>query len=190
MFNFFKKKTKSKETSEKKLGYPTGPVLGQKGFVNEKVCDAEIKKYKLQKIRPISQLDLDKGYSYYQWTIDREREIWFLYQKSEESNLDGYDVRDPEYFTGNKIYVLHYKGENIEVVLRRQYDEEREKNALSNKNPYYIIWELIRINKPERLKDVPDEEIIVVLKEVLSVYGAEKINTSVPQDIITVQFKF
>jgi len=75
MFNFFKKKTKSKETSEKKLGYPTGPVLGQKGFVNEKVCDADIKKYKLQEISPISQRDLDKGYSYYRWAIDRERDL-------------------------------------------------------------------------------------------------------------------
>jgi len=187
MFNFFKKKTKSKETSEKKLGYPTGPVLGQKGFVNEKVCDAEIKKYKLQEIRPINQRDLDKGYSYYQWTIDREREIWFLYQKSEESNLDGYDVRDPEYFTGNKIYVLHYKGENIEVVLRDVYEEGSQK--IEN-NQFLVVWDFIRMKKPENLQNVPDEEIITILKEALSVYGSEKINTSVPQDIITVQFKF
>jgi len=118
-----------------------------------------------------------------------EREIWFIVKESEKSGLDGYDVRDPEYYTGNGIYVLHYKGENIEVVLRRRYDEEREKNTLSNKNPYYIIWELIRINKPERLKDVPDEEIIAILKEVLSVYVPAGI-TFIPKNILTVQFKF
>jgi len=188
MFNFFKKKTKSKETSEKKLGYPTGPVLGQKGFVNEKVCDADIKKYKLQEIRPINQRDLDKGYSYYQWTIDREREIWFLYQKSEESNLDGYNVQDPEYLTGNGIYILHYKGENIEVVLKKHYRKDRPQKLVEN--PYYIIWELIRINKPENLKDASDEEIIILLKEALSMYGSDNILTSVPQENIIVQFKF
>jgi len=188
MFNFFKKKTKPKETSEKKLGYPTGPVLGQKGFVNEKVCDTDIKKYKLQEIRPISQRDLDKGYSYYQWTIDREREIWFLYQKSEESNLDGYDVRDPEYFTGNKIYVLHYKGENIEVVLRKLYKDGKQQKVIEN--PYYIIWELIRINTPERLKNIPYEEIISILKEALTMYGSEKVYKYVPKENIIVQLKF
>jgi hypothetical protein len=189
MFNFFKKKTKPKESKEKKLGYPTGPVLGQKGFVNEKVCDADIQKYKLQEIRPIEQWKLDEGYFYYRWVIDREREIWFTYQKSEKSGLTG-DPRDPDYYTGNGIYVLHYKGENIEVVLKREYDEEREKNALSHKNPYYIIWDLIRINKPESLKEVPDEEIIAVLKEVLSVFMKEYIHKYIPKENIIVQFKF
>jgi len=188
MFNFFKKKTKPKETSEKKLGYPTGPVLGQKGFVNEYVCDADIKKYKLQEIHPIEQWDLDKGYAHYQWTIDREREIWFIGKESEKSGLDGYDQRDPEYFTGNKIFILHYKGENIEVVLRRFYDEKNTHRIQNNQ--FFITWELIRINKPENLKEIPDEEIIEVLKEALSVNGSPGINLSVPQEIITVQFKF
>jgi len=73
MFNFFKKKTKPKETQEKKLGYPIGPVLGQKGFVNEYACNADIQKYKLQDISPVSQRDLDKGYFHYHLVIDRER---------------------------------------------------------------------------------------------------------------------
>lgn len=85
---------------------------------------------------------------------------------------------------------MHYKGKNIEVVLRRQHDEQRKKNELSNKNPYYIIWDLIRITKPESLKDTPDEEIVGVLKEALSVYGTETIHTSVPEEIIRVEFKF
>jgi len=186
MFNFLKKKTKPKETQEKKLGYPTDPVLGQKGFVNEKVCDADIKKYKLQEVRPIEQWRLDENLTYYQWTIDREREIWLMFQKNEKSGLTG-DPRDPEYLTGNKIYVLHYKGENIEVVLRDVYEEGSQK--IEN-NQFLIVWDFIRMKKPESLKSVPDEEIITILKEVLSVYGSEKINTSVPQDIITVQFKF
>jgi len=187
MFNFFKKKTKPKETSEKKLGYPTGPVLGQKGFVNEYVCDVDIKKYKLQGIHPIDQERLDEGLVHYHWTIDREREIWLMRIKSEKSNLDGYDRRDPEYFTGNGIFVLHYKGENIEVVLRDVYEEGSKR--IQN-NQFFITWELIRINKPESLKDISDEEIITILKEALSVNGSPGINLSVPQEIITVQFKF
>ena len=185
MFNFFKKKTKSKETSEKKLGYPTGPVLGQKGFVNEYVCDPDIKKYKLQEIHPIEQERLDERLTHYRWAIDREREIWFTFKNYERSGWA--DARDPEYLTGNEIYVLHYKGENIEILLRRDYDEEDKKNKVSNKNPYYIIWKLVRINKPENLKDISDEEIIEVLKEALSVYGTMGIHRYVPQETITVQ---
>ena len=190
MFNFFKKKKKPIKEKDPRLGYPTGPVLGQKGFVNEYVCDADIKKYKLQEIHPIDQERLDEGLVHYQWAIDREREIWFTYKESEESGLDGYDVRDPEYYTGNGIYVLHYKGENIEVVLRRHYDEEREQEKITNNNPYYFIWELIRINKPESLNDISDEEIITILKEALSVYGAPGIYTSIAPDNAMIQFKF
>ena len=190
MFNFFKKKQQTKKEKDPKLGYTTGPILGKKGFVNEKVCDADIKKYKLQEISSIDQIDLDKGYSYYHWAIDREREIWFTYKESEKSNIEWASVRDPEYYTGNGVYVLYYKGEIIEVILKEDYDEQRKKNELSNKNPYYIIWNLIRIIKPDSLKDTPDEEIVGVLKEALSVYAEETIHTSVPEEIIRVEFKF
>jgi len=187
MFNPFKIFTKQKE---EKLGYPVGPVLGQKGFVNEHASKKDIKKYKLKEIRPVEDWKLKEGYFFYHFTIDRERDIWFLYKKSEESGLDT-DPRDREYYTGNKMFVLHYKGENIEVILRRMYDEDSalNQNRLEGE-PYTITWDLIRINKPESLKDTPDEEIIKVLKEALSVYGTEKIHTSVPQKDIVVKFKF
>ena len=74
------------------------------------------------------------------------------------------------------------------MVLKKHYRKDRPQKLVEN--PYYIIWELIRINKPENLKDASDEEIIILLKEALSMYGSDNILTSVPQENIIVQFKF
>ena len=184
MFNPFKIFTKQKE---EKLGYPVGPVLGQKGFVNEHASKKDIKKYKLKEIRPVEDWELKEGYFFYHFTIDRERYIWFLFKESEESELIT-DPRERGYLTGNDIFVLHYKGENIEVVLRDINEEGTQKYIEGE--PFYITWDLIRITKPKSLKDTPDEEIITVLKEALSVYGTEWIHESVPQKDIVVKFKF
>jgi len=74
------------------------------------------------------------------------------------------------------------------VVLRKLYKDGKQQKVIEN--PYYIIWELIRINIPERLKNIPYEEIISILKEALTMYGSEKVYKYVPQENIIVQFKF
>ncbi len=171
MFNFFKKKKKPTAIKKTKKDYPTGPVIGQKGFVTEYASNEDIKNYKLQDIRRISSRDLEKGYAAFLWTIDRERNSWFIYKEREKTRLDGYNIRDPEYYTGNSIYILHYKGENIEVIFNR-FDEEVESTGTYSKvvnqivleNPYFII------KKPASLINIPDDEIISVLQDVLAVY--------------------
>ena len=88
--------------------------------------------------------------------------------------------------TGERIFILHYKGENIEIVLRKDFDESSE---IKTDNPFYVTWKLDRINKPETLKDVSDEEIIEVLKEALNAYGTRGIDTSIPFENIIVKLK-
>ena len=88
--------------------------------------------------------------------------------------------------TGEAIFILHYKGENIEIVLRDVFEESSSKLT---DNPFYVTWKLDRIKKPEALKDVSDEEIIELLREALNAYGTRGIETSVPFENIIVKLK-
>ena len=92
--------------------------------------------------------------------------------------------------TGEVIFILHYKGENIEIVLRKDFDESSSKLT---DNPFYVTWKLDRINKPEILKDVSDEEIITVLREALNTYGVDGMDNvdiyKIPEENIIVKLK-
>jgi hypothetical protein len=143
----------------------------------------------LQDISPVDEERLKEGLTHYQWTIDREREIWFTVKEREKSGLTS-DRREREYYTGNDIYVLSYKGAYIEITIRRMFEEEKAKKKISNNYRVYIIWELIRIKKPEVLKNTSYEEIIDILKEVLSVNGEEGIYRNLSKEDVSIEFKF
>ena len=96
------------------------------------------------------------------------------------------DPLDCTRYTGESFFILNYKGKNIEIILRDIFDESSRKLT---DNPFYVTWKLDHIKKPEALKNIPDEEIVEVLKEALSVYGTQGIETSVPFENIIVKLK-
>ena len=151
-------------------------------FINEYISEENIEKYQINKLMNSYQGEGQFPDKYYKhlWTIDKERESWFMWVDMPKDPLDY------TRYTGERIFILNYKGDNIEIVLRKVFDESSVKNI---ENPYYITWKLDRIKKPEALKDVSDEEIIAVLREALKVYGTDGIRTKIPQENIIVKLK-
>ena len=151
-------------------------------FINEYISEENIEKYQINELMNSysKYKDFPKEFYPHRWTIDKERESWFMWVH------DPADPLDYTRATGESIFILHYKGENIEIVLRDVFEESSSKLT---DNPFYVTWKLDRINKPEALKNVSDEEIIEVLKEALNAYGTRGIRTSIPQEKIIVKLK-
>ena len=151
-------------------------------FINEYISEQNIEKYQINKVMNSYQGEgqFPKKYYTHLWTIDKERESWFMWVDMPKDPLDY------TRYTGERIFILHYKGKNIEIVLRKVFDESSE---IKTDKPFYVTWKLDRINKPEALKDVSDEEIIEVLREALNAYGTRGIETSVPFENMIVKLK-
>ena len=71
--------------------------------------------------------------------------------------------------TGESIFILHYKGQNIELDLRRVHNETTSLKLIDN--PYKVKWKLEKVNNMDELKDITYQEIVEVLTEVLNAYG-------------------
>ena len=151
-------------------------------FINEYISEEDIEKYQINEVMNSYQGEGEFPKKYYKhlWTIDKEKESWFMWVDMPHEPLD--HTR----FTGERIFILHYKGKNIEIVLRKIFEESSE---VLTDNPFYVTWKLDRINKPKELYDVSDSEIIEILKEALEVYGTRGIKTSIPQENIIVNLK-
>ena len=155
-------------------------------FINEYISEEDIEKYQINELMNSYQGEGQFPDEFYphRWTIDKERESWFMWVDTPTDPLDY--TRS----TGERIFILHYKGENIEIVLRKDFNESSSKLT---DNPFYVTWKLDRINKPETLKDVSDEEIIEVLREALNAYGADGMDNvdiyKIPEDNIIVKLK-
>lgn len=148
-------------------------------FVNEKPSEEDKvksgirelkKKYYAQDNMEFSSSSDD---SFINWTIDKERDIWFSYMVS--IHLD--DHR--EGYTGENIFILHYKGQNIELDLRRVHNETTSLKLTDN--PYKVKWKLKKVNNMDELKDITYQEIVEVLTEVLKVYGTRGAD-NIPQE--------
>ena len=151
-------------------------------FVNEYISEENIEKYQINELMNSYQGEgrFPKKYYKHLWTINKEKESWFMWVDMPHEPLD--HTR----FTGERIFILNYQGNNIEIVLKKDFEESSIKNI---ENPYYITWKLDRIIKPIDLEYVKNEEIIKVLKEVLSIYGTDGIRTKIPQENIIVKLK-
>ncbi|RXI43664.1 hypothetical protein CRU99_06950 [Malaciobacter mytili] len=150
-------------------------------FINEYVSKENIEKYKLfelmehYKEKSMSEKDREDYHLY--WVINKQRDIWFHFIT---------DVMDPDWDfrqgTGEKIWILHYKGTNIEVRL---FSEE----SLSLKErPYLKIWKLLSI-KPESLEDISNKKLKKLIKEALIVYGEKGMFSLVAQEDVNVIFR-
>ncbi|WP_298830617.1 hypothetical protein [uncultured Campylobacter sp.] len=155
-------------------------------FVTEYISKEDIEKYDL--LKPSNEI-CEK---YHQgelscaslnsrsWCIDRERGIWLFSVRS----ITIGDPRDME-FSGEDIWLLHYKGKDIEIDLRDINNENTGKKVTDN--PFRIIYELESIRSD--IGDIPKHEIVDILKEILNEFkGGEVITSSIPKENIQVTF--
>ena len=140
-------------------------------FVAEYISKEDIKKYDI-----INRVDQRLAKYHYDpqepneikwldWVIDRQRDIWFIFVC--DPHLP--DPRDG--FTGQEIYILCYKGNVIELDIRRIYDETTSKMLVDN--PFFIKYKLENINSS--LDGISLDELYGVLNETLKEYGSRGI---------------
>lgn len=131
-------------------------------FINELVSKEDIEKYGLAELHQHYSELAQNGYALrtgldgnQSWMVDREREIWFM--RVGVGTIDS----DPIMPTGEDYYILHYKGKNIEVLMRRN---RKEGSTKISDNPFRVCWEILFIN-PESLEDISTQEIIDIIAE-------------------------
>ena len=153
-------------------------------FVTERISKEDVEKYDL--LKPCNEI----CNKYYQgeldlvdlnsrdWCIDRERDIWLFSVRS----ITIGDPRDMNY-SGEDIWLLHYKGKDIEIDLRDINNENTGKKVTDN--PFRIIYELESIRSD--LGDITKQEIVDILKEILNEFKIGAI-ISIPRENIQVTF--
>ena len=142
-------------------------------FVAEYISKEDLKKYNVVNIVNKYRIKYrcrttlsDMAIAQLDWVIDRQRGIWFMF------------VCDPclpdprDGFTGEEIYILCYKGNVIELDIRRIYDETTSKMLVDN--PFFIKYKLENINSS--LDGIPLDELYRVLNEALIEYGESGIH--------------
>ena len=100
------------------------------------------------------------------WVIDRQRDAWLIHVCLASMP----DPRDG--FTGEDIWLLHYKDKNIELDIRRVYDETASKMLVDN--PFFIKYKLENINSS--IDGISLDELYKVLNEALIEYGESGIH--------------
>ena len=155
-------------------------------FVTERISEEDIEKYDLLKscneiCEKYHQSKLScASLNSRDWCIDGDRGIWLFPVRS----ITIGDPRDME-FSGEYIWLLHYKGKDIEIDLRDINNENTGKKVTDN--PFRIIYELESIRSD--IGDIPKQEIVDILKEILNEFkGGVSVTTSVPKENIQVTF--
>ena len=154
-------------------------------FITERISKEDVEKYDLLKpcneiCEKYHQSKLDwVSLNSRSWCIDRERGIWLF----PVHMITIGDPRDME-FSGEDIWILHYKGKDIEIDLRKIYNEYTGKKDTDN--PFILIYELESIRSD--LGDIPKQEIVDILKEILNEYKLGAI-ISIPRENIQVIFR-
>ncbi len=156
-------------------------------FVTEEISKEDVEKYDL--LKPCNEI----CNKYYQgkldwvdlnsrdWCIDRDRGIWLFVV---HSIIIG-DPRDMNY-SGEDIWILHYKGKDIEIDLRNIHNEYTGKKDTDN--PFILIYELESIRSD--LGDITKQEIVDILKEILNEFkGVDIITYFIPKENIQVIFR-
>ena len=84
------------------------------------------------------------------------------------------------------IWLLHYKGKDIEIDLRNIHNEYTGKKDTDN--PFILIYELESIRS--NIGDIPKQEIVDILKEILNEFkGVDIITYFIPKENIQVIFR-
>ena len=155
-------------------------------FITERISKEDIEKYDLLKpsndiCEKYHQVKLEWAIlNSRSWCIDRERGIWLF----SVCSITIGDPRDMNY-SGEDIWILHYKGKDIEIDLRNIHNEYTGKKDTDN--PFILIYELESIRSD--LGDITKQEIVDILKEILNEFkGGVSVTTSVPKENIQVNF--
>ncbi|WP_298020579.1 hypothetical protein [uncultured Campylobacter sp.] len=156
-------------------------------FVTERISKEDIEKYDLLKpcneiCEKYHQVKLEWAIlNSRSWCIDRERGIWLF----SVCSITIGDPRDME-FSGEDIWILHYKGKDIEIDLRNIHNEYTGKKDTDN--PFILIYELESIRSD--IGDIPKQEIVDILKEILNEFkGGDVITYFIPKENIQVIFR-
>lgn len=137
-------------------------------FIAEYISKEDLKKYDI--LSNMNELLMKHNYTYpiqdndtdwMNWVIDRQRDAWLIHVCLASMP----DPRDG--FTGEDIWSLHYKGGDIELDIRRIYDETTSKMLADN--PFFIKYKLENINSS--IDGIPLDELYKILKEALTEYG-------------------
>ena len=142
-------------------------------FVAEHISKEDLKKYDI--LSNMNELLMKHNYTYpiqdndtdwMNWVIDRQRDAWLIHVclASMPDPRDGY--------TGEDIWLLHYKGKNIELDIRRIYDETTSKYF--TENPFKIKYKFQSVNSD--IRDISLDEIYEILNEALLEYGDDGID--------------
>ena len=155
-------------------------------FITERISKEDIEKYDLLKpsndiCEKYHQVNLEWAIlNSRSWCIDRERGIWLF----PICSITIGDPRDME-FSGEDIWLLHYRGKDIEIDLRDIYNENTSTKITDN--PFKIIYELESIRSD--IGDIPKQEIVDILKEILNEFkGGDVITYFIPKENIQVTF--
>mgnify|MGYP000910677846 FL=1 len=142
-------------------------------FVAEYISKEDLKKYDI--LSNMNELLMKHNYTYpiqdndtdwMNWVIDRQRDAWLIHVclASMPDPRDGY--------TGEDIWLLYYKGKNIELDIRRIYDETTSKYF--TENPFKIKYKFQSVNSD--IGDISMDEIYEIVNEALLEYGDDGID--------------
>jgi len=141
-------------------------------FVAEHISKVDLERYNVVNI--INNCCLKYGSIVYDdyyldkldWVIDRQRDAWFMFV----CRVPLPDPRDG--LTGEVIWLLHYRGKNIEFDIRRIYDETTSKYF--TENPFKIKYKFQSVNSD--IGDISIDELYEILNEALLEYGDDGID--------------
>ncbi len=142
-------------------------------FVAEYISKEDLKKYDI--LSNMNELLMKYNYTYpiqdndtdwMNWVIDKQINTWLIHVclASMPDPRDGY--------TGEDIWLLYYKDKNIELDIRRIYDETTSKYF--TENPFKIKYKFQSVNSD--IGDISMDEIYEILNEALLEYGDDGID--------------
>lgn len=134
-------------------------------FVNEYVPDEDVKEYGLDEINRKYRLPCVQ----YDWTVDREREIYLRWLKSGGTELS--DQHD---------FHLYWEKSLLTVRLKRTVEKDAYGSRTSR-------WQLMWIDIPDAFKD-KRPEVLEVMKEALKAYKTSGIRSTTTSHTAVFEF--
>ena len=141
-------------------------------FIAEYISKEDLEKYDIiyavNKIRTKFRKPLlsDQDIRWLNWVVDKQKQTYLIFIGSPQLP----DPRDG--YTGEDIWLLHYKSRDIELDIRRIYDKTTSKYF--TENPFKIKYKFQSVNSD--IGDISMDEIYEILNEALLEYGDDGID--------------
>jgi hypothetical protein len=131
-------------------------------FVNEYISLEDREKYKIDertlRLNPRLKGILPSYYTPY-WTIDRERNVFM------EPNGSWVQLHDDDPWIGFRLVIDN----DLDFEFKLNYAPGASVEFTDN--PFYKVWDFKSMNEVANPKNIPQKEIVQLLKEALAVYG-------------------